>query len=208
MLQEAEATMRILALIGWSHSGKDTTADILEQIGYKRYAFATPLKDIASTLFQFPRELADTQEGKQSLWRVGYTQKTIRQILLDFARLDRQRFGDGIYAEEIVNQISQLPDSSQVVITDLRYPIELETLQKYQQKMGCELYCIRVLRQGQTESPVNDPSEHYLEAIDAIPLVNPGTSLNELKGNVGALCRKLDELSNSQNKTDGTSGLR
>ena len=197
MIQRLEVAMRILALLGWSHSGKDTTADILQELGYKRYAFATPLKDIASTLFQFPRELADTQEGKQSLWRVGYTQKTIRQILLDFARLDRQRFGDGIYAEEIVNQISQLPDSSKVVITDLRYPIELTTLQQYQQKTGCELYCIRVLRQGQTESPVNDPSEHYLTSVDAIPLSNPGTSLDKLKQNVHALCRKLDELSNS-----------
>jgi hypothetical protein len=188
--------MKIIALTGWSGSGKDTLATILEHQGCARFAFAEPLKDIASQLFGFPRDWADTQEGKRTHWQVGYTSPTIREILLGFAQLDRARFGDDIYARETVQKFQTVEPHRTIVITDLRYPIELQTLFEYQNQTGCEFEIWRVLREGQTESPVDHPSEHLLDNLTATrTIVNPGTTVEEFEERVFSLLS--NELSHS-----------
>lgn len=174
--------MKVIALTGWSGSGKDTLADILRNQGCIRFAFATPLKDIASELFGFPREWADTQEGKQKLWKVGYKEKTIRQILLDLAKLDRERFGDDIYAQAIIQKFQYLAPQSIVIITDLRFPVEVAALKQYQVESGCQLEFWRVKRIGQLTSPVDHPSEHLLDDLETTKLItNPGTTIEEFE---------------------------
>ena len=188
--------MKIIALTGWSGSGKDTLADILQKQGCVRFAFATPLKDTASELFGFPREWADTQEGKQKSWRVGYSEKTVRQILLDFAKLDRERFGDDIYARETIDKFQTAPQGRTIIITDLRFPVELNTLRDYQARTGCQLEIWKVKREGQLTSPVNHPSEHLLDSLEPTKtILNPGTTLEEYEERVYTLIR--NELSNS-----------
>ncbi len=175
-------------MTGWSGSGKDTLADILVKQGCARFAFATPLKDITSELFRFPREWAETQEGKQKLWRVGYTEKTIRQILLDFAKLDRERFGDDIYAQETIAKFKQVAPGQTIVVTDLRFPVELNALREYQQKTGCEFELWRVKREGQDTSPVDHPSEHLLDDIEPTKtIINPGTTIEAFEERVFSL---------------------
>lgn len=180
--------MKIIVLTGWAGAGKDTVADILqEHYGYKRCAFATSLKDTAAALFRFPREWADTQEGKLQRWRVGYQEKTIRDILLDIARLDRERFGEDVYASEVVKFLEtqyNIPDSA-VVITDLRFPNELNCIRQFQANRECELEIWKVLREGQTESPVNDPTEHYLDnLLPDVYIHNNGKSKEDLQKNI------------------------
>jgi hypothetical protein len=180
--------MKIIALTGWSGSGKDTLADILGRQGCVRFAFATPLKDIASELFGFPRDWAETQEGKQTLWRVGYTEKPIRQILLDFAKLDRERFGDDIYARETIHKFQHVNPTTTIVVTDLRFPVELTALQTYQKETGCVLEIWRVKREGQKVSPVNHPSEHLLDDLEPTKtILNPGTTLEDYEKSLFSL---------------------
>jgi len=188
--------MKIIALTGWSGSGKDTLATILAQQGCARFAFAEPLKDIASELFGFPRDWADTQEGKQTPWQVGYTTKSIRQILLDFAKLDRERFGDDIYARETIQKFETVEPWRTIVITDLRFPVELEALIEYQHKTSCDFELWRVKREGQDASPVDHPSEHLLDNLTTTrTIVNPGTTIEEFEERVFSLLS--NELSNS-----------
>jgi hypothetical protein len=174
--------MKVIALSGWSGSGKDTLADILVRQGCLRFAFATPLKDIASELFGFPREWADTQDGKQKQWRIGYTEKPIRQILLEFAKVDRERFGDDIYAQEVINKFKHAAPEATILITDLRFPVELNALQTYQKETGCVLEIWRVKREGQIQSPVDHPSEHLLDELEPTKtILNPGTTLEDFE---------------------------
>lgn len=49
--------MKVIALSGWSGSGKDLCATyIKETYGFKRLAFADPLKDLAALNYNVPRE--------------------------------------------------------------------------------------------------------------------------------------------------------
>jgi hypothetical protein len=188
--------MKVIALTGWSGAGKDTLADILAMQGCVRFAFAEPLKDLASKLFGFPRDWADTQEGKRKLWRVGYTEKTIRDILLTLAKLDRERFGDDIYARETIEKFKTVHPTRTVVITDLRFPVELEALIEYQHQTCCEFEIWRVKREGQETSPVDHPSEHLLDNLATTrTILNPGTTIEEFEDRVFSLLR--NELSDS-----------
>jgi tRNA uridine 5-carbamoylmethylation protein Kti12 len=176
------AGMKIILLSGWSGSGKDTVADYLvARHNYKKFAFASPLKDLASELYTFPRELADSQEGKRQLWRVGYSEKTIRQILLDVARIDKSRFGDDIYAIETMGHISKESPDSNIVISDTRYLNEIRVILDFAIKEKHEFAVWRISRTDKTTSPVDDVSEHVLDTYRAdVYISNPGDSLENL----------------------------
>jgi len=197
--------MKIIALTGWSESGKDTVADILvKSYGFKKYAIASPLKDLCARLYGFPRELADTHEGKRTPWKVGYKTKTVRELLLETATVDRSRFGDCVYIDDILKQISN--DKAQsVVISDLRYFTELTSIQTYVQLNGDFFEIWKVVREGQTESPVNDVSEYGMATLKPHAIVeNDGKSLESLEQKVSeVLSRKKYVLSTTQDEDDG-----
>lgn len=198
--------MRIIVLTGWSQSGKDTVADIfVRKYGYKKYAIADPLKDLCSELYGFPRELADTQEGKQTIIRVGYKTGTIRDWLISTAKVDRARFGDDIYINATLNKI-QADRAQNVVISDLRYFTELKSIQTFASRNDYGLQVWKVVRDGQTESPVNDPSEYGLETLKPRhTLQNPGTSIEALEQKISEILNRKNELSNPENEDDGCS---
>ena len=129
--------MKIILLTGWSEAGKDTVADILvKQHEFKKYAFADPLKDLCATLYGFPREMANTTEGKKTKWQVGYKTKTIRELLLETALQDRARFGDDIYCMDILTklQIERRRSEALNFLTTLREEEEAfskEVFEKY-----------------------------------------------------------------------------
>ncbi len=58
--------MKLIALSGWKKSGKDTAAELLiADYGFKRVAFADPLKNTVSQQFNIPRTEIDDQGLKE-----------------------------------------------------------------------------------------------------------------------------------------------
>jgi hypothetical protein len=201
--------MKLIVLSGWSESGKDTVADLLvKNAAFTKYAIADPLKDLCASLYGFPRDLANTQEGKKTVWRVGYKTKTIRDLLLDTAKTDRSRFGDDIYIKETLQKI-QNEGKDRIVISDLRYMTELTAIQKFARNNVHWLEIWKVVRDGQETSPVDDVSEYGLTSLQPDWIIqNDGTSIETLAQKVSeALNRKRtkNELSTSQNEDDGCS---
>lgn len=164
--------MSIIMLRGFSHSGKDFIGKILcEKYGYNRYAFADSLKKLVANEFNYPLEKLHTQEGKLEICKTDILKRTYRQILIDEAL--RMRYIDaGVFAkyccQDILDLIS-IPDK--IVITDWRYPNEIEIVSK----MFSTHRVIPVLikRIGQDKSPIQDKSEYQLiERIDDFSIQN------------------------------------
>ncbi len=199
--------MFIVLLTGWSESGKDTVADILvKNHGFTKYAFADPLKDLCSSLYGFPREMANTHEGKRTPWTVGYKTKTIRELLIETGSVERSRFGKDIYAREIITKLKS-DGNSKVVISDLRYMTELTTLRNFANQEVHSLETWKIVRDGQVESPVNDSSEYGLPTLNPDATIqNDGKSIVTLEQKVSETLnrkRNKNELSSAQNEDDG-----
>jgi len=59
--------MKVIAISGWKRSGKDTVAgQLIETEGFKRVAFADPLKDSVAKEYGIPREHCDDPKFKEA----------------------------------------------------------------------------------------------------------------------------------------------
>jgi hypothetical protein len=192
--------MKIILLCGWAGAGKDATASILvKNYNYKRYAFADQLKDICSEVYGFPRELADSQEGKKTLWPCGYEKKTIRDLLLLVGKVERERFGHDIYVRGIIEKLKKLPDDSKIVISDLRYPYELAQMKMFGRNYQYDVEVWRIHRKDQVDTTVKDESEHYMEGFRYDRIVtNSGTSMEDLEQEVHTLVERIKTESSEE----------
>ena len=173
--------MHILCLCGWSNAGKDTVASLLQKQGYQQFAFANPLKDSAARQFGFPREWADSQVYKNFYWKYAGEIKTIRQYLIDLAIHQKEKYGPTIYVDSILDKLKELPEDSKIVISDLRYPEEYNRILE----VYPEAQIWRIIRLGQTKSPVSDVSEYYHLQWKINGLIhNSGTDLEDLENEI------------------------
>lgn len=152
--------MSIILLRGFSHSGKDYIGNILcESYGYKRFAFADSLKSMVADEFKCPVELLHSQEGKLTICESDINKRTYRQILIDEAfRL--RNINPGVFAKHCCNEIIK-SNYNKIVITDWRYPNEIEIVSKLFPTY--EITPVHIIRKGQLKSPVNDISEYQLD---------------------------------------------
>ena len=167
--------MVVLLLSGWSTSGKDTVAALLQTYyGFQRYAFADILKEIVAEEYQFPVEWAHSEIGKQKIPLMG-AGKTVRELLILRGQgIREERKDPGLFARHVAEKIKQTSDHA--VITDWRLPIELKTLETILDP-NC-LLKIRIQRTDLLKSPV--PDSFTETQLDLYPfdftLKNPGTT--------------------------------
>ncbi len=152
--------MSIILLRGFSHSGKDYVGNILCRLyGYKRFAFADSLKMMVANEFNCPIEQLHSQEGKLQVCINDDKKRTYRQILIDEA-LRLRSIDAGVFVKHCCNEISK-SSVNKIVITDWRYPNEIEIVSQLFPKY--EITPVHIIRDGQINSPVNDISEHHLD---------------------------------------------
>jgi hypothetical protein len=112
-------------LIAFGHSarvGKDTTADILvARHGFTKIAFADALRDVAYHSHPEVRELVDWYgwEGAKVL------DPKIRQYLVDLGNACRNHLFERVWIDAAFGRI---PSGSDCVISDVRYPNELDAV--------------------------------------------------------------------------------
>lgn len=146
----------VLLLSGWSGSGKDAVGTILtKKYGYKRLAFADYLKELVASEYSIPLEWTYTEEGKGKIVRDGLR---VRDILIKRGQeIRKENTNEAFFAEKVAKQI--IDEHTYVegfVITDWRLPIEYYTIEKACNMIGIKVYKVRVKRNGQFTSPVND----------------------------------------------------
>lgn len=136
--------MSVIAICGFQGAGKDTLADqLIKNHGYIKLSFAGTLKDIVSIIFGWDRNMLEgaTKESRakreivDEWWasRLNMPNLTPRWVLQHFGtELFRENFHQDIWIACIEKKISQYP---KVVITDCRFPNEIETLKKLGAKL-------------------------------------------------------------------------
>ena len=152
----------ILGVTGLIGSGKDTIADYLvTNHGFKRVSFAASLKDAASAVFGWDREMLEGTTKASRAWReevdewwadrLAMPHLTPRWVLQNWGTdLFRNHFHKDIWVASVENKLRTTTDN--VVITDCRFANEVKAI-----KAAGGITC-RVIR---GENPV-----WYQSAID------------------------------------------
>jgi hypothetical protein len=131
--------MTIIAICGFQGAGKDTLANILiEKHGFVKLSFAGAVKDVASCIFGWDREMLegttpDSRKKREIVdewWasRLNIPNLTPRWVLQNFGtELFRNNFHQEIWVACVEKKISNY---NNVVITDCRFPNEIEAIKK------------------------------------------------------------------------------
>jgi hypothetical protein len=127
----------IIGLIGFAGSGKGTVGDYLMENGFYVDSFARPLKDAASVIFGWDREMleGDTKESRE--WRekpdkfwsdsLGYEFTPRMAIQRLGTEAGQYVFGKQLWVASLFKRIAPYKD---VVITDARFTHEIKAIEK------------------------------------------------------------------------------
>ena len=170
----------IISLVGYSKSGKDEVAKIIQELHpqYSIQKFAAKLKEVASVLLGVPKQLFEEQWYKDMCLGVKWDHMTVRQFL---QRLGPDCIRFGLHQDTWVNALfSDYKQGDSWLISDTRFINEAQ----YVKDAGGLI--IRVNRPGIT--PAND---HYSEVeLDSwkydYVIENDGT-IEDLKNKIKAI---------------------
>ena len=134
---------KIVGFCGLAGSGKGTAGDILvEKHGYTKLSFADSLKDAVSVIFGWDRSLleGDTLESRtfretvDEFWSKKFGHKITPRIVLQEVGtyLFRDHYLDTIWIDSLERKIQNY---DKVVICDVRFPNEIEFLNKIECKL-------------------------------------------------------------------------
>lgn len=127
----------IIAICGLQGSGKDTLGNIfVEKYNFKKLSFAGILKDVVALIFNWSREMLDGLTIESRLWReqvdewwskkLNIPNLTPRYILQHIGTdLFRNHFDINIWIYALEKQLDLYQN---IVITDCRFPNEIEML--------------------------------------------------------------------------------
>lgn len=128
----------IITFCGFAGSGKDTAADYLVDFyGFRRMSFSAPLKDVASAVFGWDRNMLEgrTQQARRQreqvdVWwakRLGIPNLTPRWVLQNWGTdVLRNGFHQDIWIASLENKLRN--NDRDIVVTDARFPNEMSSV--------------------------------------------------------------------------------
>jgi hypothetical protein len=162
----------IIGLSGYAQSGKDTVANLLTaQYGYKRVAFADPIRKLLYELNPHLSKHHSLQEFVDEYgWDTAKKTSEVRSLLQNLGVAARKVIGESVWVDAAFNQMN---DSDNYVITDVRFENEADMVKA----SGGEVW--RIKRPG-IEAVNSHISEHALDGYKADRILHNGGSLEEL----------------------------
>lgn len=136
---------KIIGLVGFIGSGKDTVADyMVTHHNFERAAFASALKDTLAVIFKWDRELLEGHSSRSRQWRdevdnwwadkLNIPNLTPRWMLQNFGtELCRKHFNDSLWVYSLEKKLENT--TTNTVITDCRFPNEIEIVKKHGGKL-------------------------------------------------------------------------
>lgn len=173
----------IIGLTGYAQVGKDTVAKILvEKYGYKRIAFADPLRDVLYDT----NPMIDSIAGEPVLlqpfvnkygWEEAKKSPRVRQYLQRLGLSIREHIDQSVW---INKAISEIGSNTAVVITDVRFINEAEVIKL----MGGQIW--KVVRNG--INPINSHiSETEMSNYSPDRIIVNENSILELEQQIDAM---------------------
>lgn len=173
--------MKIVVVAGFAGAGKDTFASLLcKHKGYKRFAFADPIKETIAESLGVELQWLHSPVGKQKV----VEGKSLRQHCIDLGESERKKDPE-VWGKRIAQQIRD-SKCEKVVISDWRLLPELFALQKAFPEAS--IVPIRIQRAGQLLSSVPDLTEYSLMGFPyAFTIQNNGVSEEDLMNQLNLL---------------------
>lgn len=131
--------MKIIGIVGFIGSGKDTVAKEFVNVGCVQDSFAAPLKDVCSAVFGWDREMieGDTLESREYretpdiYWsnKLGVPHFTPRLALqLMGTEVMRNHFHEDIWIDSLEYRFRKASESRCIVVSDARFTNELDLI--------------------------------------------------------------------------------
>jgi hypothetical protein len=172
----------VILIAGWAGSGKDAAASFfVNDHGFKRFAFADPLKEDVSSRTEVPLAAFHDPAIKDMPLGGLLGNKTPRTLLIERAAEVRTTDPE-CYVRAIGQQIlAEIAATGQrrFVISDWRYRMESDYMRSLP---GLRLICTRVERPG--VHPSEHPSEHDLTREPIAAAMDNRADLEGLRGTV------------------------
>lgn len=131
---------KIIGIVGFMGSGKDTVADYLVNLHqFRRESFANSLKDSVAAVFGWPRDMLEGRTKQSRDWRetvdpwwaarLKKPNLTPRWVLQYWGtEVIRYGFHDDMWVASLENRL--LKSTDDVIITDCRFPNEVSAIRK------------------------------------------------------------------------------
>lgn len=133
---------KIIGLLGFIGSGKDTAADYLVDFyEFQRDSFAATLKDVVSAVFGWDRNLLEGRTPEAREWReqidpwwadrLGISNLTPRWVLQYWGtEVCRRAFHNDIWIASLENRLRRQAENVNIVISDCRFPNEVKAIKQ------------------------------------------------------------------------------
>jgi hypothetical protein len=156
---EPDINMNFILFSGYIGSGKSFAAEQVHKLiqNSQIIAFGAKVKDDTAALYNIPRHLCETQEGKLTL--IPEYGKTVRDLLIQYSADMKYAHGDDVWAIIVAETIRNTSHITTWIINDWRYRNELEVLRKA--FPDAQFKTIRIHRSTVQSKPF--PSEHALD---------------------------------------------
>lgn len=130
----------ILGICGLQSSGKDTIGNyLIKNYQFKKFSFAEVLKDIISILFNWDRNKLEGLSVEDRIWRENIDEWWSKELnipefspryAMRFIGTDlfRTYFRDDIWVKILKKKITEISLYKNVVITDCRFPNEINMI--------------------------------------------------------------------------------
>lgn len=137
----------IIGITGLIGAGKDTIAGhLVENFGYERYSWATPLKDMTAILFGWDRDMLEGTTPEQRAEREVLDEWWSAKIGRDWSpRTALQYMGTEVMREALHPDIwvlagmHRIAGKKNVVISDMRFPNEVKAVRE----LGGKIWNVR-----------------------------------------------------------------
>jgi predicted kinase len=138
--------MKLIAIFGYSRSGKSTIARILSRQGYQHYTMGQPPKDLFERAFNLPAGAMEMDEYRQALFP-GSNQTYLEKLKLMWAEIPGTVLAD-IFHHQRRTTLDKMAQHGNIVIESIRNPEEGEIITDLIKNRDMSLNIIHVIKPG------------------------------------------------------------